>query len=369
MSFRFYDTNQISKRSRRFFIPLLVVFVLVWVFTSFRDRVEREPKLEKKRGTAVIITGAAAKIAQEAALLEHLYNTGQLKNVVFISGASSGALNAAVLNAVLAGRYTWKEYREVLSGLTNDDIFKSNGKKLPVNTEPLRNLITKIMIDRVGYKTLWDLPYPTSVSIVNLKVLPLKERTFRLCNRKINRESDSSLNIVDVLMASASYPIAFPPVRIPNVKTIPNIPYYDGGIAADHIPYQALIEFEKYSGYDIEKMIIISRKRDTIANTNQEFQQFGLDKFKLFDKMGVTPEALSNKAFYKRLREIQKEAPILASKTYVYVPDFSEDFLMFDFSTLKKQYELSSQWAQTHSPMLLSEYLKNQKKRQLIIRR
>jgi len=347
------------KRGALFFISLIIIFSSLWVFTSSRDRVEQEPNFEKKHGTAVIITGAAAKIAQEAALLEHLYNKGELNNVVFISGASSGALNAAVLNAVLANKYTWKEYREVLSKVTNDDIFIKNGKKLPVNTEPLRGLITRIMIDRVGYRILSDLPISTSFSIVNLKVLPLKERTIRLSNRLINPESDPSLNIVDVLMASSSYPIAFPPVRIPNVKTIPDIPYYDGGIAADHIPYQALIEFERFSGYEIDKMIIISRKRDTIPNTNLEFQQFGIDKFKLFDKMGVTPESISNKGFYKRLKEIEKEAPILASRTYVYVPDFEEDFLMFDFSTLKKQYELTSKWAQTHSPIPLAEYLKN----------
>lgn len=348
------------KKRRRISFALVIILLSLWIFTGSRDKDIIEPPLKSKHGTAVIITGAAAKIAQEAALLEHLHESGYLNDVVFISGASSGSLNAVVLNAILKGNYTWREYKEILDSLKNDDIFMRNGKKLPVNTDPLRELITKIVSDRLGYKILSDLPYPTSFSVVNLKVLPLRDRTFRLSNRKINTESDSTLNIVDVLMASSSYPFVFPPVSISNVKTIPNVPYYDGGIAADHIPYQALIEFEKYSGFEVEKMIIISRKRDTIPNMNKELLQFGIDKFKFFDKMGVSPESISNRGFYKRLKEIQKESPALAERTYVFVPDFKEDFLMFDFSNLQKQYEITTAWAQTNKPISLNQYLKKE---------
>ena len=348
-----------SKRTRRLTFFAVVVLICFWVFTGSRDKDIREPELKKKHGTAIIITGAAAKIAQEAALLENLYDKGMLKNVVFISGASSGSLNAAVLNAILSGEYSWKEYKETLSKLSNDDIFKKNGKKLPVDTEPLRNLIERIISDRLGYKTLSDLPIATSFSIVNLKVLPLKERTYRLSNRRINSESDSTLNIVDVLMASSAYPLAFPPVNIANIKTLPNVPYHDGGIAADHVPFQSLIQFEKFSGFEVEKIYIISRKRDSIPNISKELEQFGIDKFKFFDKLGVSPEAISNKGFFKRLRELQKESPSMASRTYVYVPDFKEEFLMFDFNTLNQQYDATLQWAKDHSPIPLNDYLKN----------
>lgn len=349
--------NSNKRKRRRILFLLLTVFICLWAFTGSHEK-DRESVFKSKQGIAIIITGAAAKISQEAALLEHLYNIGMLNDVVFISGASSGSLNATVLNAILNGTYTWKEYKEILSKLTNNDIFIKNGTKLPVNTEPLRELISKIVLDRLGYKTLADLPYPTSFSVVNSKILPLRDRTFRLSNRQINSESDSTLDIVDVLMASSSYPFAFPPVFIRNVKTIPNVPYLDGGIAADHVPYQALIDFERYRGMAVERMIIISRKRDTISNFNNELQQFGIDKFKFLDKMGFSPEAISNKGFYKGLKELQRVAPDLADRTYVYVPDFKEDFLMFDFNNLNQQYEVTSQWALTHSPVLLSQYLK-----------
>jgi len=347
------------KRRRRVFYSVAIVFTSLWILTGSRDKDVREPITPKRQGTAIVITGAAARIAQEAALLEHLYKSGMLKDVVFISGASSGGLNAAVLNGVLSGAISWTEYKGILSGLTNDDVFIRNGKKLPVDTEPLRNLITRVISDKLGYKTFCDLPYPTALSVVNLKIIPLKDRTYRLCNRKINAESDSSLSIVDVLMASTAYPLAFPPVKIGKVKTIPDVTYHDGGIASDHVPFQAVIEFEKFRGIEVEKMIVISRKRDTISNFDDELQQFGIDKLKLFDKMGVSPEAISNRGFYKRLKDIQKDSPSLAERTYVYVPDFQDEFLMFNFSTLKQQYEVTSNWAQTHEPVLLKEYLKN----------
>lgn len=76
----------------------------------------------KGAGTAVLITDAAARIPQEAALLERLYHTGELKKVVFIGGASSGALNAVMLNGILSNKITWKQYEHWLSEITNDSI-------------------------------------------------------------------------------------------------------------------------------------------------------------------------------------------------------------------------------------------------------
>jgi hypothetical protein len=350
-----------GSKMRRIFLALFVLFICIWIFTGSKDKDIQEGKFKERHGTAIIITGAAAKIVQEAALLEQLQKKGMLNDVVFISGASSGALNATVLNAILSKKFTWNQYLRILTGITNNDIYIRNGKKLPVNTQPLRDLITRIVIDSLGYTKMSDLPYTTSFSIVNLKILSFKDRTYRLCNHQINKESDSTLNIVDVLMASTAIPLAFPPASIRDIKNIPDIPYHDGGVAADHVPYHALIEFEKYSGFEVEKMIIISRKRDTIPNMTKELEQFGIDRFKFFDKLGVSPESISNRGFYKRLMELQEESPSLAERTYIYVPNFKEEFLMLDFNTLKSQYEVSASWAQTHSPVKLKEYLQSKK--------
>lgn len=340
-------------------ILLLMAVALCLSINGMAKKNELQEPQAKEQGTAIVITGAAAKISQEAALLEYLYNKGMLNDVVFISGASSGGLNAVVLNGILSGKLTWKEYREFLAKLNNDDIFKVNGNKLPVDTEPLRNLIIKFISHRLGYKTLADLPIPTSLSIVNLKAIPLKERTLRLCNKKINPESDSSLSIVDVLMASTAYPIAFPPTQISNVKTIPNIPYYDGGIAEDRVPFEAVAQFERHRGINVKKMIIVSRTRDTIPIA-EELTPFQGIEFKAIDRMEVSPETFSYRGFQKRLKDLEKDYPRLADKTLVFFPNLDEKFLMFDFSTLAQQYELTYHWAKNNSPITLKQYMENE---------
>jgi hypothetical protein len=59
----------------------------------------------------------------------------------------------------------------------------------------------------------------------------------------------------------------------------------------------------------------------------------------------------------KRLEAYCTEAPDLVEHTYIWVPDFKADFLLFNFTDLKRQYDLTSQWAKTHQPVPLSEYL------------
>lgn len=337
---------------------LLFSAALATLTLASRPNPTKESDKEKPaKGSAIIITGAAAKIAQEAALLESLYERGELNDVVFISGASSGALNAVMLNAVLEKKLTWKEYRELFSDIKNDNVFRTDKKGLPVSNEPLRKLLEEIMVNRLGYKTLADLPLPTAISVVSLRPSPLSEGTYRFCNRKINRESDSTLSLVDVLMASTAYPLVFPPSRINGIKTIPDIPYYDGGIGDDRVPFQALIEFENYRKQPVERVIIISRKRDTDMTLADELKPFGYElKTKLNN--GLSPDVLTSLGFWRRLEHIKKRYPELAAKTMVFVPSYRYSFPMFDFNNLKEQYELTYQWAKQNKPIPLNEFLK-----------
>ena len=111
---------------------LLIIIIFPLLFFSGRKEINKDDHTYQKRnGTAVIMTGAAARIPQEAALLEELYHRGLLKSVVFISGVSSGALNSVMLNGILSGKITFTEYKEILFKLKNSDIFIQDGKKLP----------------------------------------------------------------------------------------------------------------------------------------------------------------------------------------------------------------------------------------------
>jgi predicted acylesterase/phospholipase RssA len=343
-----------------------VIFILVFsiflitgfiLFDSRKNESVVGPLMVERQGTAILMTGAAARIPQEAALLEELYKRGKLKDIVFISGVSSGALNAVILNGILSGKMTWAEYRKILFNLTNSDIYIQNGKKLPFNTEPARELYKKVVEDRLGYYRIGDLPYVTAISFTNLKDLVLKKRVYRMCSRKINVETDTTLSLVDIMMASSSFPVAFPPVRIRNVSTIPDVEYIDGGVGEDHVPYQALLDFEKFRGKGVERVYIISRKSDSIPEVGKEFANLGLKDRKIFDRLGVSLENILKKDIIKRLVAFEKEAPELSQRTYIWIPDFKKDFFLLNFNNLQEQYIATQQWARTHNPVPLEQYL------------
>jgi len=106
-----------------------------------------------------------------------------------------------------------------------------------------------------------------------------------MCSRKINEESDTTLNLVDILMASTAFPIVFPPVKIPNAKTIPDVEYIDGGVGDDEIPFKALLQFEKKRGIGVEKVFIISRNGDDATKISEEIDALGIDDDGVFDEL------------------------------------------------------------------------------------
>ena len=336
---------------------ILTIFITLFLFAGKETELKNEPVLPARSGTAIIMTGAAARIPQEAALLEELYNRGLMKNVVFISGVSSGALNSVALNGILSGKMTWTEYKEILFGLKNSDIFIQEGKKLPVNTGPSRIFLNGIVEGKLGYHTIGDLPYMTEISFTHLHEMDLKKTVYRMCSRKINAETDTTLSLVDILMASTSFPIAFPPVRIKNARTIPDVEYVDGGVGDDHIPFKALLEFEKFRGTGVERVYIISRKSDSIPEVSEELKTLGINDRGMFDKLGISIDNILKRGIYRRLEAYAKEAPELVPMSYVWIPDFKADFLMFNFGKLKEQYDITTQWAKTHNPVPLAEYL------------
>jgi len=337
---------------------ILAVFVTLFIIEGKENNPADEPVLKGRSGTAIILTGAAARIPQEAALLESLYNRGQMKNVVFISGVSSGALNAVMLNGILSGKLTWAEYKKILFNLKNSDIFvQDKDMKIPVNTEPARALYKKIVEDKLGYHTIGDLPYMTEISFTNVSNLFLKKKVYRMCSRKINEETDTTLNLVDILMASSAFPVVFPAVKIKNAKTIPDVEYVDGGVGDDHVPYRALLDFEKFRGKGVSKVYIISRKCDGGPELGEELKGLGLDDKGRFDRIGFSYDNILKKGIVKRLKAYAEEAPELIPLTYIWIPDFEENFLMFNFDNLKEQYTLTSKWARTNDPVLLGNYL------------
>ena len=338
---------------------LLLVYVGISIISLLAEPSQNSNLYETHDGTAVVITGAAARIVQEVALLEQLQQAGWLKNVCFISGASSGALNTVMLNAILTHKFSWQRYRQLLFGLKSDDVFSREGNSLPFDTNPLKNLLTSVICDSLGYDSIGNLPLASSISVTDLEFIPLSLKTSRLSNRKINQESKPGLNLVDVLMASTAIPVLFPSVRLRPSPTIPSANFIDGGVSEDHIPYRAVLQFEKYRKMNVDTLIIVSRKCDTKLQIDTEMRQLGVkekDRI-LLEKAGIRLENLAKDGFIKQMKELKKFYPDLAAHTYVYIPDFQQNFRMMDFGRMEEQYDITAKWAESHSPVPLDEYL------------
>lgn len=347
---------------RRIAISLVLTIFIVSALFFISDSgssvppVAKPETLSKGSGTAIIMTGAAARIPQQAALLEELYNRGLLKDVVFISGVSAGAINAVALNAILDGKLTWDEYRKTLFSLKNNDVFMLPEKKsLPVNTEPVRKLFREFFEERLGYRKIGDLPIMTEISFTSHRDFRVRRNVYRMCSRKINEESDTTLGLVDIIMASTAIPVAFPPVRIENVRTIPDLEYADGGIGIDYVPFKALLDFQKFRGENVRRVYIISRKTG-LADLGEELKILGINHESV-DRLGNSLDNVMRKLLINRLTAFAKEAPDMILVSYVWIPDFDQDFLMFNFNNLEEQYMVTRSWAQNNDPVPLGDFL------------
>jgi predicted acylesterase/phospholipase RssA len=349
------------RRLSKVFIFVLIIFVLLFlgIITGISiARPEKETSIYKERkGTAVVITGAAARIVQESALLENLHKNGWLRNICFVSGTSSGALNTVMLNAILEKKISWEQYNSILFKLKNESIYIRNGRTLPVNNEPFQYLLAGVINDSLGYKNLGDLPYHSSISITAVDILPPFSTTYRLSNIRINEESNPGFNIVETLLASTAIPILFPPARFRESFGLPNSSFVDGGVAEDHIPYEAVLQFEKYRGLGVDTLIIVSRKSDSKGGMSNEIQNFGNNDSRVFDKLSLWIDNLAMNGFIRSMKELQQKYPELAAHTYVYIPDFQENFALLDFTNMQKQWEVTTAWAEFHAPVPLDQFL------------
>jgi predicted acylesterase/phospholipase RssA len=252
---------------------------------------------------------------------------------------------------------TWARYREILAGMGNGDIFLRGKNAIPVDTSPLRATLERVVVGEMGFSTMGELPIPTSLSVTKSAALGARRAAYRQAGLRINAESDPSLRIVDVLMASTAIPMVFPEVRLAGSPALPAGEYIDGGAAEDFIPVQALLQFERYRGRKVARAFVISRKTDSVAELSEELRGLGINDHRIFDKLGVSFDKITARKFEGRLAAIARRDPDLAARTFVWKPDFPESFLLFDFGSLEAQYAATEKWALLRDPEPLDLFL------------
>lgn len=222
-------------------IIFLVTFVLIVVARS------------KNNGIAFSFSGAGGRISQHAALMSCLVNgtfpSGTPIRPDYLAGASSGALSAVLLSAILQTQeqhlsygISFDEYKQLLFSLNNGDIFADDAlaiaeiftnnipKGYILDVSPFEATLSK-WLSQMNYYKLSDLYIPTAISVVERNT----GETKRLWS---DDPRHANLSLLEVLMASTALPIAFQP------RTITGFPgtYIDGATGGDALPVVALLD-------------------------------------------------------------------------------------------------------------------------------
>lgn len=308
---------------------------------------------------AVFLTGAAARISQEVALLDQLIAQTNLKidqNDTLLAGFSSGSLNLLGINGCFRANspLDWdKDYKEgILWGLQDGDVYVKDTDKLKLHifdTTPLRNTLNAFL-QKQGVTQVSDLPFQSYV-------ITFSDHVFKTQWATNIAEAQNSLLLSDLFMASTAIPIVFPWQEIGNVGATRNFPsghFSDGGTGG------TFKHFEDYFGQlvlqqgGLDELYLISPMRqDGTAEAQEMHTAFSSGEFKdgLKDALDKFAATISFGTFFKFLAELDawNDANHGAIKNIsVNIPRMANNFGILDFSKEKAQYDATVAWVQAN---------------------
>jgi len=309
-------------------------------------------KISDSNGVGFAFSGAGGRLAQHLGLMEVLVKgLNPSKTPVrpsFISGASSGAISAVVLNAILetedknlTNGLTWEEYKKDLFALRNSDVYDTSYEGLAmifVYNIPhgyiLDNSNLKVFLkkyaNKVNYKKLGDLYLPTSISIMNQS----SGHTERLWSTD---PKYAELDLLEVVMASTSIPIAFPTTTITGLgKT----KWIDGGTGIDTIPVFPLLHRPEVT--DVYALSYASALLDGGSG----------DLPFILDDIDILSNSLAaiNDIRVDLFEAAIEMAATSTKKAFTFIPTLNQTFSSLEFDYEKLQYELTYEWAIQHDP-------------------
>lgn len=316
---------------------------------------------------AIFLTGAAARISQEVALLDKLIlNMGlnMMQDNTLLAGFSSGSLNLTAINGAFSNNpaFDWDLYykREILFNLTNDDVFKGRlfHKSFSIlDTFPLRKTINHFL-DKMNVVAAGDFAFASYILAFADKYATT-EWAYSL------NEGNKNLNVSDLLMASTAIPFLFPSQKIgsPKLKkrNFPRCHFSDGGTGGTFKRFDKILECHG----KLDTMYIISPMREknceeVMEHYNQIQNTFSQGfHIKLKDSF-INISLHTFLAFLKKLKEWNDTHKNIA-KIYVCIPSMENNFPILDFSQQEKQYNAVCKWVDDHPQKLavdLDCYLK-----------
>lgn len=314
---------------------------------------------------AVLFNGAAALIAQEVGLVDLLREFEGLEfeqNNTFVAGLSSGALVTFAVNAAFSDNpvLPWQTFKDdILFPITTSDIFTGSLLKPPVDTSPLRSLLSSVVNDKCGFKTYSDLPFQNALltaSYMTFQTYWINNVTgeIPIGNNAINRqlrEQTNELDLVDLLMCSTAIPLVFPSQNMrfhecdqeQYIRTFleQKAKFVDGGTFGT---FSGLEAFFNTTGQKFDKLYFVTPnfgKNEQLAS-----EMLGSELSQQNEALVHYMSAEPGNTFAQNLKAYN-DTHHLANEIYVCMPDIRY-FNPLNFDTQVEQYQLTMQWGKSN---------------------
>jgi len=331
-------------------VYLCIVFFFLGTIASSKPSTLREDN-----GIAFAFSGAGGRIAQHYGLMEALvkglYPSGVKIRPSYLAGASSGAISAVTLSAILqtieqnlTSGFTWEDARDLLFSLSTGKIIDISvggiAKIFTVNVAegflldntPMENFMRQSLA-KMGYKYFGDLYLPTSISIVN----QTSGQNIRLWSTD---PLHAKLDLLELVMASAALPIAFRPRRITG---FPGTDWIDGGTGIDTIPIYPLLQHP-----EVKKAYIICYASALTSGGAGDLPSI-LGDIKLLVNALATIDDMRVDLFAGAIEMAAKSS----IPSYSFIPSFNTSFSALDFDDERLEYNMAMGWAIKNDPALL----------------
>ncbi|HCT29795.1 MAG TPA: hypothetical protein DIW31_03455 [Bacteroidales bacterium] len=325
-----------------------------------------------KYKTAILLTGAAARISQEVALFDQLRAQKSLTvspDDTLLVGFSSGSLNLAAINACFTkgSKLDWDKYykQTVLFPLKNSDVYKIDG--IPFDTTPLRNTIQKF-VDTMGCKNVGDLGFHSYIITFSWREL----KTLWACSRV---EGQQYINLTDMFMSSTAIPVAFPWQEIHcetgHTMDFPKGHFADGGTHGTFDNFDEYLgKYVKTNG-QFENMYIISPMREKSEDGHEEAVSIVKNNTSSADDISKFIDHLKHISmngfldFLQKLNSWNYKGSAIAKNIYISIPEMASNFPIIDFDQEEKQYNAVTDWVSQNPEKLaipIDQFLKTHHK-------
>lgn len=298
----------------------------------------------KRKPDALFLTGAAARISQEIALLDGLMEHRRIRmkpEYLYLAGFSSGSLNILALNACFGkkSRLSWdRDYKEkLIFPIRTEQIYRAHGP-LPYNTDPLKHQL-RDFLDAADFMFLGDYPF-------NSRVLIFSDRTFKTLWPCSRNEREQFIPLLDLHMSSTAIPVVFPWQKIhvpPGRCHIPGGHFQDGGAGGIFKRFEEELPRMIAESGGFRHLFIISPMRFTEKQERDWLKEHlpidipigALTRMKSF--LGDISQKVFE-VFLQKLQEFNQSFP-LADEIFVCIPRMEENFPLILFNYQREQYQ------------------------------